>query len=99
MHHGAFVRQRTVYDTMVPKEEPAIVNIQIRSRHTLSKVYNVWVEFSLGLVPVTGWYCQCKTGARVVGCSAHVASVLWYMGFERHHQQSITHLKTFNLTH
>ncbi|GFV09466.1 hypothetical protein TNCV_3158641 [Trichonephila clavipes] len=24
-------------------------------------------------------YWQCKVGARVVGCCAHVASVLWYL--------------------
>ncbi|GFU42507.1 hypothetical protein TNCV_4556301 [Trichonephila clavipes] len=29
-------------------------------------------------------YCQCKVGARVVGCYAHVASVLWYLGYWRH---------------
>lgn len=38
----------------------------------------------LPLIQVTAWYCLCKTGARVVGVCAHVASVLWYLGYARH---------------
>ncbi|GFW94531.1 uncharacterized protein TNCV_3904411 [Trichonephila clavipes] len=30
-----------------------------------------------------GFNWQCKVGARVVGCCAHVASVLWYLGYWR----------------
>lgn len=33
---------------------------------------------------VSGWYCQCKVGARVVGCCAHIASVMWYLAHHRH---------------
>ncbi|GFW62796.1 uncharacterized protein TNCV_2625591 [Trichonephila clavipes] len=42
------------------------------------------------------WYCQCKVGARVVGCCAHVASVLWYSGHWRHNH---TETKTPNLAY
>lgn len=41
------------------------------------------------LIQVTAWYCVCKTGARVVGVCAHVASVLWYLGYARHKQDSL----------
>ncbi|CAC5387950.1 unnamed protein product [Mytilus coruscus] len=37
---------------------------------------------------IEGWYCTCKSGARVVGCCAHVASLLWYLGYQRLEQQS-----------
>ena len=30
------------------------------------------------------WYCRCKTGARVVGVCAHIAAVLWYLGYARY---------------
>lgn len=33
---------------------------------------------------VTSWYCCCKSGARVVGTCAHIASVIWYLSFARH---------------
>ncbi|CAF4165165.1 unnamed protein product [Rotaria sp. Silwood2] len=29
---------------------------------------------------IQGWYCTCPTGARVVGCCAHTAALLWYLG-------------------
>ena len=33
---------------------------------------------------IEGWYCTCQSGARTLGTCAHVAAVLWYMGFARH---------------
>lgn len=34
-----------------------------------------------------GYYCTCITGARTLGTCAHIASILWYLGFARHQQQ------------
>ncbi|VDI18451.1 Hypothetical predicted protein [Mytilus galloprovincialis] len=45
-------------------------------------------KFELDEGDIEGWYCTCKSGARVVGCCAHVASVLWYLGYQRLEQQS-----------
>ena len=69
---------------LINKEQEGVLKSQIRSRHTSSKTYNLWIEYSTGLSPITGWFCTCKSGVRVVGCCAHIASVLWYLGFERH---------------
>jgi hypothetical protein len=33
---------------------------------------------------ILGYYCTCRSGARTVGTCAHVASVLWYLGYARH---------------
>lgn len=33
---------------------------------------------------ITGYYCTCQSGARTLGTCAHVASVLWYLGYARH---------------
>ena len=68
----------------VNKEQDGVLKDQIRSRHTSSRTYNLWIEHSTSLNPITGWFCTCKIGARVVGCCAYIASVLWYLGFERH---------------
>lgn len=39
-----------------------------------------------GVDSICGWYsnCICKCGARLVGCCAHVSSVLWFLGWKRH---------------
>lgn len=71
-----------LYSVFIHRQERSIIRVQIQSRHTSSKVYNLWIQFNVGINPVDGWYCQCK--ARVVGCCAHVASVLWYLGYARH---------------
>ena len=39
----------------------------------------MWVEYTKGMNPITGWYCWCKSGASTLGCCAHVASVIWYL--------------------
>lgn len=39
--------------------------------------------------PISGWYCDCKVGAKTVGCCAHVASVLWYLGYARNHPYTL----------
>ena len=45
----------------------------------------MWIQYSLEdeTDPIVSWYCQCKAGARLVGCYAHIASVMWYIGVER----------------
>lgn len=65
-------------------ETPSILRLQMQSRHTSSKSYALWVEYGQLLHPITGWYCKCQAGARVVGCCAHIATVLWYLGYHRH---------------
>ena len=77
-----------MYSSLVHKKERNILRIQIQSRHTSSKVYNLLIETNAGPNPISGWYCKCKNGARVVECCAHIASVLWYPGCSRYHQES-----------
>ena len=72
------------YQIFVNKEQDGVLKAQIRSGHTNSRTYHLWIEHSTSLNPITGWFCTCKLGARVVGCCAHIASAFWYLGFERH---------------
>lgn len=58
------------------KEEQVIVRVRLQSRHTSAKQYQLWIQYESGFDPIKGRYCQCKNGARVVGCCAHIASVL-----------------------
>ena len=38
---------------------------------------------------VTGWYCKCPNGSRVVGCCAHIALVMYYLAFGRYNPQHL----------
>jgi hypothetical protein len=46
------------------------------------------------VAPVTnlclGWYCTCKIGGRTVWCCTHVASVVWYLGYQRYSEMKST---------
>ena len=76
------------YEIMAHNENDGVLKAQIRSRHTSNKRYNLWVEYTQGLNPITGWYCGCRSGARTVVCCAHVASVLWYLGYYRNETEN-----------
>ena len=60
--------------------------MRIQSCHCSSKSYLLWVSYNAGDgdESITGWYCHCKAGAQTVGCYAHIASVLWYLGCQCH---------------
>lgn len=67
------------------------LRVKLESRHLSRTVYNVWINFTLEKDedPIKGWYCNCKNGARVVGTCAHVASVLWFIGFARNNPECL----------
>ncbi|VDI64645.1 Hypothetical predicted protein [Mytilus galloprovincialis] len=75
------------YELLLCKESETLLQVKIQSRHSKSTIHTLWIDYNAGSSvqkPVNGWYCTCKVGARMVGCCAHVASVLWYLGLERH---------------
>ena len=71
-------------EIVIHKENDGILKAKIRSRHTAAAPYNLWIEYGPGLESIKGWYCKCKSCSGVVGCCAHKASVLWFLGYFRH---------------
>ena len=50
----------------------------------------LWIQYVKGPVrPIIGWYCTRKIGGSVVGCCVHIASVLWFLGYDRHQNNTI----------
>ncbi|XP_060073207.1 uncharacterized protein LOC132553020 [Ylistrum balloti] len=73
-----------LYELLVFSENPNLIKLKIQSRHCNSRAHSLWIEYdSLSDDPIKGWYCTCKVGSRVVGCCAHIASALWFLGYER----------------
>ena len=64
------------------QEDDHLIPVRLQSRHTSSRTYLLWVEYSP--TEVNAWYCKCRAGARVVGVCSHIASILWYPGYARH---------------
>jgi len=95
-----YVQDRTARDREMRFEvimhEPGLLRAKVYSRHTNATKYQLWIQFQdegaddalprpIG-EPITGWYCRCKQGARTLGCCAHIASIIWYLGYARHQQ-------------
>eukprot|EP00732_Lithocolla_globosa_P004009 Lithocolla_globosa_v1_NODE_3469_length_1661_cov_21.691158.p1 type:complete len:267 gc:universal NODE_3469_length_1661_cov_21.691158:230-1030(+) len=70
-----------------PERDGDLIRVRVRSRHKNATKYFLWLRYSPE--GVKGWYCQCKAGKRTVGCCAHVASVIWYLGHARHNPESL----------
>ncbi|KAJ8314676.1 hypothetical protein KUTeg_006826, partial [Tegillarca granosa] len=78
------------YELMVCKECPSLLRVKIQSRHSKNTIHTLWIRYDVDEQDVSGWYCTCKVGARIIGCCAHIASVLWYLGYGRHQDQLFT---------
>ncbi|XP_062577231.1 uncharacterized protein LOC134239089 [Saccostrea cucullata] len=73
-------------DIFFHKENDRLLKVKIQSRHTSSKQYLVWIEYSD--YSVEAWYCTCRAGARVVGMCSHIAAIIWYLAKGRHEQRT-----------
>ena len=68
-----------------------IISTKIQSRHSSAKQYRVYIRY-LPISKTTterpdhikGWYCECKNGARTLGCCCHIAALLYYLAYARH---------------
>jgi hypothetical protein len=76
--------------------DPMLIRGRIQSRHRSSHRYFIYIlidrlvlkdEEKDGVDAVSGYCCSCPNGLRTVGCCAHVATVLWYLGFGRHQSE------------
>lgn len=73
--------------------EPGFICICIYSRFRHRIIHRLWIAYDNehrgpANVPVDniifGYYCTCQCGARTIGCCAHIASMLWFLGYARH---------------
>ncbi|XP_058790801.1 uncharacterized protein LOC131664004 [Phymastichus coffea] len=77
--------------------EAGFMRIRISSRFRNATKHQVWIAFNEEYnqeqdvanegEPILGYYCTCKAGARTLGTCAHVATILWYLGYARHENQ------------
>ena len=75
------------YAVKIGKHRSDIIKAKIQSRHKNSTSYDVWIRYSAQ--EILGWYCTCPAGARIVGCCAHVASIIWHLSFTRFHPEQL----------
>jgi hypothetical protein len=86
------LKQNGAYSISFHKEKPDLLRTKVQSRHVSSKMYFSWIRYVPNAIEDSGicqWYCQCKAGARTVGCCSHVAAAICYLGHYRYNPQEI----------
>lgn len=68
------------------KNHPEIIRAPTKSAHIGRKIYNPTIRFDRETV--LDWWCDCPSGSRYVGCCSHVASMIWFLSFQRWQSQS-----------
>lgn len=61
--------------------DSGLMRVRIQSRHVSARQYTLWVRYNN--TDILAWYCRCRAGARVVGMCAHIAAVIWFLGFAK----------------
>lgn len=74
--------------------EPGFIRIRLYSRFRAAKNYQVFISYRIlddndredndDDEEIEGYYCTCPNGARTLGACAHIASILWFLGYARH---------------
>ncbi|XP_058806543.1 uncharacterized protein LOC131672967 [Phymastichus coffea] len=86
--------------------EPGFIRIRLFSRYRNATRYQLWIAFDEEhnggehgeQDPILGYYCTCKAGARTLGTCAHIASIIWYLSYARHHEGNV-HYPSLRLLH
>jgi hypothetical protein len=71
------------YVIQVAREDAEVLRCRIQSRHLNATRYYAWIQYPFSSNMIEVWYCQCRSGARTLGCCRHVASVIWYLAYAR----------------
>lgn len=69
-------------------EQESLIRFRSFSRFRNATKYMLWIAYNTEEndddPPIMGYYCTCKSGSRTLGTCAHVASVLWFLGYARY---------------
>ncbi|CAF5183346.1 unnamed protein product, partial [Rotaria magnacalcarata] len=52
-----------------------------QSAHSNRVTYHPTIHFTDQAI--LGWWCDCFTGARFLGCCSHIASAIWFLSYQR----------------
>lgn len=78
--------------------QPGFIRLRLYSRFRRAKTHHIFIAYRTAELQedgndeddedqnelILGYYCTCQSGARTLGSCAHVAMVLFYLGYARH---------------
>jgi hypothetical protein len=68
------------------KEFPNLIQVPTQSAHVNRLTYHPTIRFTRE--EILDWWYDCRAGNRFIGCCSHIASVIWFLSFERWQTQS-----------
>ena len=74
------------------RDNTNILKLQVQSRHSNANKYRCYIDYvsnSHGVEGIKRHYCECKSGARTVGCCSHIAAVLYFLANARYRYRII----------
>ena len=74
------------FEIQISPDHDQVVRCRLHSRYSATTRYYICIEYDNNdeNEPIKDHFCQCKVGKRKIGCCAHVATILWYIGYARH---------------
>jgi hypothetical protein len=76
------LNQHTDFPLQVCTNDPQLIRIHFQSRHSSSKAYYTYIEFSS--TNIRNSCCDCPIGDRQVGVCSHRAAGIWFLAYQRH---------------
>jgi hypothetical protein len=68
------------------KDFPDLIRVPNQSAHKNRITYSPIINFTSH--EILNWWCDCMIGNRFVGCCCHIASVIWFLSYERWQNKS-----------
>ena len=82
-------------DTMYLKyhrDNTNILKMEVQSRHCNANKYRCYIDYvpdSRDIEGIKRHYCECKNGARTIGCCSHIATVIYFLSNARYQYRII----------
>ncbi|CAF4115827.1 unnamed protein product [Rotaria sp. Silwood2] len=74
------------FEFQLSSSDDSFLRCRLHSKHSSTTLYFICIHFDYDDKdePIKDHYCECKSGARSLGCCSHIATILWYTGYARH---------------
>ena len=80
---------RSAFLLQTCNSDPQLIRIRFKSRHSNQKSYYTYVQFTEEKIENS--CCDCLSGDRQVGVCSHRAAAIWFLGYQRHCNDNLTH--------
>lgn len=76
------------------KNQPDVhyLKARVHSKMRSAEYHNIWIQYDpsgIDASAIDGWYCECQGGDRTSSSCSHVAAIVCFLGYCRHHMHQL----------